>query len=59
MLEGLHRGARPVAEIAVGVDQRATGEDGGQPALNIRDRGSLVAEGEWQTYRYAAISWSN
>jgi hypothetical protein len=59
MLEGFHGGARPVAEEPVGIDRRAAGEDGGQPALYIGDGSSLVAEGERQTYRYAAISWSN
>jgi hypothetical protein len=59
VLERLHRGARPVTEEPVGVDGRTAAEDGRQPALNIGDGGSLVTEGERQTYRYAAISWSN
>jgi hypothetical protein len=31
----------------------------GQPPLHIRNGCPLVPEGERQTYRYAAISWSN
>jgi hypothetical protein len=56
MLERLDRRPGPVAVDPVGVDRRAT-QDGGQPALDIGDGSSLVAEGERQTYRYAAISW--
>jgi hypothetical protein len=58
VLEGLDGRPRPVAVDPVGVDRSAT-EDGGQPALDVGDGSSLVAEGERQTYRYAAISCSN
>jgi hypothetical protein len=59
MLERLNGRPCPVAEDAVGVDQRAAMENGGQPPLDVRNGCSLVPEGERQAYRYAAISWSS
>jgi hypothetical protein len=56
MLERLDGGPGGVTEVPVRLDRHAT-ENGGQPALDVCDRLSLVAEGERKAYRYAAISW--
>ena len=57
VLERLDGRSSGIAEEPVGVDRCATVEDGDQPTLHVGDRVSLVAEGEREDYRYAAISW--
>ena len=59
MLKCLNGCSRPVSEDSDSVDERATMKNAGQPTLHIRNSRPLVSEGEGQTYRYAAISWSN
>jgi hypothetical protein len=59
VLKCLNGCTRPVAEDSVSVDERAAMEYGGQPPLHIGNSRPLVSEGKGQTYRYAAISWSN
>jgi hypothetical protein len=59
MLKCLNGCPRPVPEDSVSVDERATMKNDGQPPLYIRNGCPLVPEGERQTYRYAAISWSS
>jgi hypothetical protein len=59
MLEGLDGGPGGITEVAVGFYGRAAAEDGNEALLDICDCCSLVPEGEGETYRYSAISWSS
>jgi hypothetical protein len=59
MLEGLNGDPGSVTKDAVGLYGRAAVEDGNEAVLDICDCCSLVPEGEGETYRYSAISWSS
>jgi hypothetical protein len=59
MLERLDCHPGGVAEVPVSIYRRAAMEYGNEPALDICDCCPLVPEGERETYRYSAISWSN
>jgi hypothetical protein len=59
MLERLDCDPGGVAEIPISIYRGAAVEYGDEATLDIGDCCPLVPEGERETYRYAAISWSN